>query len=201
MVGCEDAAEPEIIIEDVTLSFDTTFSEIISDPAGDMVFGAAPDVISLHAKRTSTHITFRVFFAEDVDMDSVALILSLDTDQNPNTGTSIFTGQFPTGWDIGPDYDALVSLPPARLAFATGLATLPPLTLSIFHNPNGSFLSSTLTDAVSADSNMIEFAVPLRKLGNDDGNMDVVGYSIHLEDVFLTSLDYIPNTGHGTVGD
>ena len=63
MVGCDDATEPEITIEDDPIIFDSTFSEIASDPAGDMDIGVAPDIISLHAKRTSTHIVFRVFFA------------------------------------------------------------------------------------------------------------------------------------------
>ena len=76
----------------------------------------------------------------------------------------------------------------------------PALTLLIFNNAADTF--SELTDAVSADSNMIEFAVPLSELGNDDGNMDVAGYSAHQSfEGFGQTLDYIPNTGHGTVGD
>ncbi len=198
MVGCDDAAEPEITIEDDPIALDTTFSEIISDPAGDMRIGAAPDVISVHAKRTSTRIVFRVFFAEDVDMDSAVVILSLDTDKNPATGSSRFTSKISNAWNIGPDYDAIAILPRARVENTL----YPPLTLLIFHNPNGTDLTAELTDAVSADSNMIEFAVPLSKLGNDDGNMDVAGLALHVAfDGRSTSEDPIPNTGHGTVGD
>ena len=202
MVGCEDAAEPEIKIEDDSIStdIDTTFSEIISDPAGDMVVGGAPDAISVQAKRTSTHILFRVFFAEDVDMDSVAVILSLDTDQDPNTGgTSLYTGQFPGVWDVGPNYDALAVLPRFRPPGVQ--VTIPALSLVIFNNFMQE-ISEPIADAVSADSNMIEFAVPLSELGNDDGNMDVAGYSAHQSFAGEgQTLDYIPNTGHGTVGD
>jgi len=196
MVGCDDAAEPEITIEDDPIVFDSTFSEIASDPVGDMVSGTAPDIISLHVKRTSTHITFRVFFAEDVDMDSVVVILSLDTDQNPATGSSLFTGQFPGIWDIGPDYDVGAALPTVRV-FNT---TYPPLTVLILHNPNGSDVTSTLTDAVSAEGNMIEFAAPLSELGNSDHNMDVAGYAAHTTFAGQgTSFDFIPNTGHVTI--
>ncbi len=194
MVGCEDAAEPEITIEDDPIVFDSTFSEIASDPAGDMVSGTAPDAISLQAKRTSTHITFRVFFAEDVDMDSVVVILSLDVDRNPDTGSSRFI-QIPQS-DIGPDYDVVVVLPRYR----QDNVFYGPLSLLIFHNPNGTDLTAELTDAVSAEGNMIEFAVPLSELGNSDHNMHIVGFSAHtLPGRQGYSRDFIPNTGHVTV--
>ena len=194
MVGCDDAAEPEITIEDDPFVFDSTFSEIASDPAGDMVRGAAPDIISLHVKRTSTHIVFRAFFAEDVDMDSAGVVLSLDVDRNPNTGTSQFAG-LNGAWDIGADYDVLAVLP----SYRPQNNLLPPLSLQIFHNPNGTDLASTLTDAVSAEGNMIEFAVPLSELGNSDHNMHIVGFSAY--GAQFQTLDYIPNTGHMTVTD
>ena len=194
MVGCDDATEPEITIEDDPIVFDSTFSKIASDPAGDMDIGVAPDIISLHVKRTSTHIVFRVFFAEDVDMDSAGIILSLDTDQNPATGDSRFTGQFAGVWDIGPDYDVAAVLPSVRF----DNTTYPPLTVLIFNNAADTF--SELTGHVSAEGNMIQFTVPLNQLGNSDHNMHVAGYSFHTNFVSqFTTVDFIPNTGHVTV--
>ena len=171
------------------------FIEIISDPAGDMVNGAAPDAISVQTEKTSTHVLFRIFFVEDVDKDSVGVLLSLDTDQNQATGASPLTGPFKV-WDIGPEYDVVAVLPSFQLFVPP---TFPPLTLLIIDNATGEF--TALSDAVSADSNMIEFAVPLSEIGGDDGLMDVAGFSAHITfTASLRSFDFIPNKGHGTVG-
>jgi len=99
-----------------------------------------------------------------------------------------------SAWDIGADYDVAAVLP----SYRPQTTTLPPLSLQIYNNASGTF--TDLTDAVSADSNMIEFAVPLSKLGNSDHNMHIVGFSAHtLPGRQGYSRDFIPNTGHVTV--
>jgi len=171
------------------------FIEILSDPVGDMLFGTEPDVISVQTDKTSTHVLFRIFFAEDVDTDSAAIILSLDTDQNFETNNSQRTNPFGV-FDIGAEYDVLAVLPGIQ---SPGDPEFPPLTLFIFNNTNGNVI--VVTDAVSADSNMIEFAVPLSSIGDDDGNMDVAGYSTYVTFEFVQSnLDLFPNMGHGIIG-
>ena len=201
-VGCEDSTEPEIIIEDDPID---SFRDIFTDPAGDVrldpvldtVIGASPDALNLQGKQTSTHILFRMFYAEDVRMDLAGILLSLDTDLDSLTGTSQFMDQFPRqyrdGWDIGPDYDVIAILPSSH--WERFFPEYPPLTLVIYDNASDTF--KELTNAVSADSNMIEFAVPLSDLGTTDGNMDIIGYAYHSSFAGAgLSLDYIPNTGH-----
>ncbi len=177
--------------QNIPISAAAAFKEIISDPARDMLLGTAPDVISVQAEKTSTHVLFRIFFADRVDMDSAAVVLSLDTDHNAATGIQSELWPPYAVFDIGAEYDVVPILP--------GVLGLPPLTLLIIDYTFRT--TSILADAVSADSNMIEFAVPLSEIGDDDGNMDVAGFSTHLTPgADITSVDLIPNTGHGTLG-
>ena len=147
----------------------------------------------MQAETTSTHLLFRIFFADNVDMDSSAILLSLDTDHNAATGVQPELSEPFAVFDIGAEYDVIAILP------ALGALGTPPLTLLIHDYTSGTTL--ILAAAVSADSNMIEMAVPLSEIGDDDGNMDVVGFSTHVtQGVVFKSVDIIPNMGHGTVG-
>jgi len=175
----------------ISASAAVTFEEIFSDPAGDATAESAPDVISVEAQVTTTHVTFRVFLVEEVNRDSAAVLISLDTDQDKFTGFSPVTG---IGGliDIGAEWDITAAVLPFLESQAGALF--------ILDNADRSSFSSIIENAVSVDSNMIEFTFPLSDIGGDDGNMDVGGLAFHTDfEGNIRTWDVIPNTGHGTL--
>ena len=160
-----------------------------------MLFGTAPDAISVEVEQTATEIRFRVFFTEDVDMDSAGVIFAVDTDQNPATsGTPRF--YYYDVSDIGAEYDIAASV---RSVQPPGAPLFPALSLFVFDNSTGGF--ALISNAVSVDSNMIAFEVPLTRLGGDDGNMNIAGFATHMDfEGNAISVDLLPNSGHATVG-
>ena len=162
-----------------------------------MLSGTEPDVIRVDAEKTATHVRFRVFLADSVDIDSAALVIAMDTDQNPETGGSAQTDPFGV-FDIGAEFDVIAVLPAIE---PPGAPAFPPGTIFIFVGNNPVAAPTVISNAMSSDSNMIEFSVPLTAIGGDDGNMDVAGFSIHVNrQAVATSLDLFPNSGHGSVG-
>jgi len=59
-----------------------------------------------------------------------------------------------------------------------------------------------VTTTVSINANIVTVTIPFSGIGNDDGNMAVAGFGGHVDPMTTnpTSVDYIPNLGHGIVG-
>ena len=121
----------------------------------------------------------------------------MDIDQDPETGSSALTDPFGV-FDIGREFDVVPVLPSVQ---PPGAPVFAPATIFVFESENPNADPTVISNAMSSDSNMIEFRIPLSALDGDDGNMDVAGFSIHVTfQAIGTSLDLIPNTGHGSVG-
>jgi hypothetical protein len=168
---------------------------IIVDPIGDLLFGTGADIRRVLATRTPTAVTFDFQFVNNINRDSTIILWSLDTDFNRNTGAH------PGGFgfndpmqNIGSEYDVLIDLP----GFFSGLPRTFYIWLGSNNQPTGPPL---FTGSVTAAGNMVSMTITLSTIGNDDGNMAVAGFAGHFHPTIgLTSLDYMPNVGHGTVG-
>lgn len=171
---------------------------IIVDPAGDLIVGSGGDVIYVFAAVSGSAVTFEFEFLNDVNTDSAYLLFSLDTDFN--SGTGAFPGGFgfnSPAQNVGSEYDVLINIP------AVPPIGSPPLTLSIWQGSNSQPTSPPLfAGSVSVNANVVTATIPLSAIGNDDGNMAVAGFTGHLDPatVLATSLDYMPDVGHGAVG-
>jgi len=168
---------------------------IIVDPAGDLIFGTGGDVIGLFATVTSTNITFELEFLNNINTDSAFAVLALDMDFDPNTGA------FPGGFgfnlpaqNIGSEFDILVDV-------SGGIFGIP-LTFIIFEGSNspggGQFI---FQGNISVNANILSITFPLSAV-NDDPNMLVAGFTGHIDPNVgnITSIDYLPDVGNGTVG-
>ncbi|MCH9028327.1 MAG: choice-of-anchor B family protein, partial [Bacteroidetes bacterium] len=168
---------------------------IIVDPAGDLIFGTGGDVIGLFNTIFRTDITFEFEFLDNIYTDSVLAVLSLDTDFDPNTGA------FPGGFgfnlpaqNIGSEFDILIDV--------SGNVFGIPLTFIIFegsNSPGGGQL--IFQGSISVNANILSITFPLSAI-NDDPNMLVAGFVGHFDPNIgnLTSIDYLPDVGNGTVG-
>ncbi len=168
---------------------------IIVDPAGDLIFGSGGDVIGLFSTVTSTDITFEIEFLNNINTDSAFAVLALDMDFDPNTGA------FPGGFgfnipaqNIGSEFDILVDV-------SGGIFGLP-LTFIIFEGSNspggGQFI---FQGNISVNANILSITFPLSAI-NDDPNMLVAGFTGHIDPNIgiITSIDYLPDVGNGTIG-
>jgi hypothetical protein len=168
---------------------------IIVDPAGDLIFGSGGDVIGLFATVTSTDITFEIEFLNNIITDSAFAVLALDMDFDPNTGA------FPGGFgfnlpeqNIGSEFDILVDV-------SGGIFGLP-LTFIIFegsNSPGGGQL--VFQGNILVNANILSITFPLSAI-NDDPNMLVAGFTGHIDPNVgnITSIDYLPDVGNGTIG-
>jgi len=168
---------------------------IIVDPAGDLIFGSGGDVIGLFATVTSTDITLELEFLNNIDTDSTFAVLALDMDFDPNTGA------FPGGFgfnlpeqNIGSEFDILVDV-------SGGIFGVP-LTFIIFEGSNspggGQFI---FQGNISVNANILSITFPLSAI-NDDPNLLVAGFTGHIDPNVgnITSVDYLPDVGNGTIG-
>lgn len=167
---------------------------IIADPAGDLIFGSGGDAIHLFATNTGTAIIFELELLDPVNTDSLLGVLALDLDFDPATGA--FPGGFGVNspaQNIGSEIDILIDIP--------GVLLGTPFTMYIMEGSNspggGNLISS---GPVMVNGNLFSFTVPLADI-NDDGNFNVAGLTGHFSPPqTLTSLDYLPDVGNGTVG-
>lgn len=167
---------------------------IITDPAGDLLFGSGGDVIHLFATNTGTAIIFEMEFLDPIDTDSLLGVLALDLDFDPATGA--FPGGFgfnSPAQNIGSEIDLLIDVPGA----INGM----PLTLYIFEGSNSPGAGNLIAfGSLTINGNLLNFTVPLTDI-NDDGNFNVAGFTGYISPPqTLTSLDYLPDVGNGTVG-
>ena len=166
--------------------------EIISDPVGDLLGDPAftkPDIVGLFADFDDVAVTFQFVLNEDIDLSSTVILLSLDTDQD------IETGAFPpasgigapntSAHDIGSEFELIWDVSDI---FGTGGGIL----MLTF---DGNFVGIV---PMQVDLNTVTASIPLDLLGNDDGNMNVTC----LAQTFpgAPAIDFAPNEGHGTVG-
>ncbi|MDO8549588.1 MAG: choice-of-anchor B family protein [Ignavibacteria bacterium] len=170
---------------------------IIVDPADDLVFGTGGDIITVYAATSANNVTIDFEFANDIDTDSTFILFSVDTDFDQNTGA--FPGGF--GFNlpeqaIGSEYDVLLDVP--------GLFSFPPQPLRYYiwigsnTQPTGNPIA---TGSVSLNGRILTITIPLSQIGDDDGNMTIAGFAGHLDtNITLTSLDYVPDIGHGEIG-
>lgn len=160
---------------------------IIVDPEGDLIFGIGADLIAVYATKTSSDVTFDFEFLDEVDTDSAFIYWGLDTDFDPTTGVWGFPDQ-----DIGAEYFVFVDIPGI---FGSGSLAMVILTIE------GEFV---FLGEASVEANFLTITVPLEPIGNDDGNMAVAGFVFHGylegEELTITSLDLVPDVGHGVVG-
>ncbi len=188
-------------------NYSETFSEIsneiligdtiIVDPADDLVFGTGGDIITVYAETSANSVTIDFEFANDIDTDSTFILFSLDTDFDQNTGA--FPGGF--GFNlpeqgIGSEYDILIDVP--------GLFSFPPQPLRYYiwigsnNDPSGNPIAA---GSVSLNGRILTITIPLSQIGDDDGNMAIAGAGGHFDpDTGPTSVDFIPDIGHGEIG-
>ncbi|MCH7964009.1 MAG: choice-of-anchor B family protein [Bacteroidetes bacterium] len=170
---------------------------IIIDPAGDLIFGTGGDMTGVFATKDISSVTIEFQFLNNVDLDSTFIIFSLDTDFDPNTGA--FPGGFGLNLpeqNIGSEYDIIVDVP--------GLFTFPPQPLMYYifegtnKNPSG---NPVAIGSISVNADIISLTIPLSSI-EDDGNMAIAGFGGHFDAGAggPTSIDYIPDVGHGTIG-
>jgi choice-of-anchor B domain-containing protein len=166
---------------------------IITDPSGDQFGGQQPDLVSVAVEKGAEAIAIKMKFAHPVDGDSLLASLSLDADQNPETGDPAI-GIFLN--DLGPEFDVLLSVP------AFPAVGVPAASVLIFGNGGSQLLIHPDAVLVGPDSS-ISATILLSDLGNDDGNINVVAGAYHFGRTINnspTSFDVAPNEGHGTIG-
>ena len=169
---------------------------IIVDPEGDLVFGTGGDIIGVYGTINSSSISLQIEFLKPVEPDSAFALLSLDTDFNPETGA------FPGGFgfnlpeqNVGAEWDVLLDIP--------GLFSQPPQPLTYYIFVGANTPPSGQPEAfgpITVNDRVVSFDISLSVL-NDEGNMALAGFGGHFHPVIgLTSLDYLPDVGHGILG-
>ena len=163
---------------------------ILTDPVGDILYDPSvtkPDIVAIYAGVEDGSVTFQFEFNEDVVEDSTFCILSIDADQDVNTGV------YPPGLgaglpsqDVGSEYELVWDVPNL-----SGLGS----SVIILDGSGQSFLGFA---PITVDSTRISATIPLYILGNDDGNFNVCAMAVAGQ--YAAGIDYAPDVGHGTVG-
>ena len=149
---------------------------MVDDPAGD---GGAVDLGQRCAARHySNDLEIEMDFATTIDPGGFGGFLSVDTDQDRNTG-------FPRGFglpgqDIGMEYEFRF------FSLSSGVVEL-------FRIATGELVNSY---PVTMASNSIRFQAPLADL-DDDGAVDVSG----VVGSFIGPTDWFPDSLHGTIAN
>jgi len=170
--GGEIAMPGQQVTQVVSLS---NLPVVIADPVGD---GGVVDVTNFKAASNVAELNIEIEFSTVIVAANFGGYVSLDTDQNPNTGSPpSFVGP---GQDIGAEYEL------SFFSLEFGL-------VSLFDRVSGFFIADYPVDV---QSQTLAFSVPLADLGNDDGDMDITGV---LGDGGGPT-DWFPDIGHGTIG-
>ena len=155
----------------------------ITDPVGDTLpavpftFRSAIDLVGLRGdfKRDSLIVTATFsgpVSAGDLAANSVLGYLEFDIDDNRSTGEGSISNAYGATANVGIEY-------------WLGLFSQTGTTVTLFG------LLSDTTVAATYSGNTIVVRVPMRKLGNDDGNFTVVG----VIGTFERATDFFPNAG------
>jgi|GEM_PF-1680822 len=170
--------------------------ELAEDSLGDVIgLSIHPDIRAIYGEQNDNSIFMSMKFYYPIDADSLTIAYAFDTDQNPETGTvgiGIYQG------DIGAEYDVFVVIPPI-----TNFG-IPPNSVIVFDNIGGGNPAIFPGAAQVESDSSVSFSLNLNVLGNDDGNMNLVGSAYYWADSLGTkppsSFDIIPNTGHTSLG-
>ena len=152
-----------------------TLPLVVADSRGD---GGVVDLLVFRASARGGFLNVEMTTAGDFVPLNFGGYVSLDVDQNPNTGREPSSGN--PRQDIGAEYEV-------------GLFSLGFGYVDLFDAHTGNYQQSF---PVVVEPRAIRFSVPLSWLGNDDGRMNVsgvVGNSIQ-------ASDWFPDHGHGTIG-
>ncbi len=180
----------------VNSNFKKEMELLVSDPSNDVIGASGkPDIQSLFGEKNDESITLKMKYYHPVNPDSETIGYALDTDQNPETGSSsigIYLG------DVGAEYDVFVTIPPIPWF------GIPANTVLIFDNIAGGNPMVIPNAATVETDSSITISISLSSLGNDDGNINIAGSSYHWADSLgiypPTTLDFIPNEGHTSLG-
>ncbi|MCB9508558.1 MAG: S8 family serine peptidase [Deferribacteres bacterium] len=145
---------------------------VLSDAQGD---GDVVDVVAVRALSGDEYIDFQIDFATTININDFGGAISLDLDQNPDTGLPPTFGN--PQQDIGAEYEL----------FFFNLRT------NLVQLMRGSTLIANYP--LQIDTHTLRFSVALIHLNRDDGILNLSGA---LGPATKPS-DWFPETGHGTV--
>ena len=148
---------------------------VLPDARGD---GGVVDALLLRASARGGVLSMELITETDIVPLNFGGYISLDVDQNPNTGRAPSFGK--PRQDIGAEFEI------SFLAIAFG-------TVDLFDAHTGNYLQSF---PAVVEPRAIRFSIPLSWLGNDDGRMNVSGVIGN----FVAPTDWFPEHGHGTIG-
>ncbi|MCQ1534775.1 hypothetical protein FTO70_03520 [Methanosarcina sp. KYL-1] len=140
----------------------------VTDPTGDFDY---PDITGLASESRNGYLYVEIDFAESLEGEDCAGAVFIDTDRDPKTGYNEGSG--------------------ADYVYAFNVMSI------IYSDP---IVTATLNDdPVSEDTlfisgNQLYIEIPLRMLGNDDGDMDIFVAS-HMELVKALFFDRAPDYG------
>lgn len=147
-----------------------------------------PDIHTIYGEVANGNLNLQINLDNTINWANTILVISIDTDQNINTGA------YPPGLgictesqNIGSEREMIVD-PGNQL----GNGSVAILLDEVGEN---AFAVVPLT----LGTNTITLSMPMEALGDNDDNMDMTAFSL----VSAQSLDHIdiaPNTGHGTLG-
>ncbi|HTL99689.1 MAG TPA: choice-of-anchor D domain-containing protein, partial [Candidatus Omnitrophota bacterium] len=148
---------------------------VILDPQGD---GSVEDLVALRAWARGGVLSVRIETATDIAPLNFGGYVSLDLDQNRNTGREPSFGT--PRQDIGTEFE--VSL------FSVGYGMV-----DLLDALTGNYVQSF---PVQVGPRSLSFAIPLSWLDGDDGRINATGVIGN----FVGATDWFPDRGHGTIG-
>ena len=148
---------------------------VVVDGRGD---GGVSDLFTLRAWARAGILTVSLETVSDLVVTNFGGFVSLDIDQNVNTGRAPSFGN--PRQDVGVEYE--VSL----FSLEYGLVDL-------YDARSGTYQGSF---PVQVTPRTVTFAIPLSRLGGDDGRMNVSGVIGN----YVQATDWFPDHGHGTIG-
>jgi subtilisin family serine protease/P pilus assembly chaperone PapD len=152
-----------------------TLPLVLADARGD---GGVVDLLVFRASARGGFLNVEMVTANDFAPLNLGGYVSLDIDQNPNSGREPSFGN--GRQDIGAEYE--IGL------FSVGYGSV-----DIFDAHTGNYQHSF---PVVVEPRAIRFSIPLSWIGNDDGLMNVSGVLGNA----IAATDWFPNHGHGTIG-
>ncbi len=146
---------------------------VITDPADAI----DSDLIALRALSNRGQLQIEMEFRTDIDPFDFGGFLSFDADQNRNTGFPPSAGNGLQ--DVGVEYEC-------------DFFSLGSHVVNLRDPATGVILAQV---PVEIGARTLRFTLPLDRMGNDDGFMDVTG----VVGDFFGPTDWFPDSGHGTI--